>query len=120
MLTAPEFSIDLTSAPGSVVVSVHGDLDAATAPQLREALDDLVDYDRDRDLIVDMRGLTFIDSSGVYVLVQVLKLLRSGGRDLTLSGATPGAFKVLDVCGGTSVFDAPFPSTRSPDSNGQR
>lgn len=59
-----------------------------------------------------MEGLTFIDSSGVYVLVQARKLVRSGGWEFTLSGTSPGAHKVLDICGLTSVFDLPCPSDR--------
>jgi anti-sigma B factor antagonist len=103
--SAQQFSIDLTPAPGSLVVSVRGDLDAATAPRLRDALRDLRDNDPDRRVIVDVEGLTFIDSSGVYVLVQALKMLRSGGQRVTVSGASAGAHKVLDVCGLTSAFD---------------
>jgi len=77
---AQEFSIAFSPAPGPLVVSVRGDLDAATAPQLRCALRDLVDLDRNRDLVVDMEGLTFIDSSGIFVLVQALKALPRLGR----------------------------------------
>ena len=104
-MSAQEFSIGMTDVPGSLVVSVRGDLDAATAPQLHDALQDFGQHHPERHVIVDVEGLTFIDSSGVYVLVQALKRLGSGGRRLTVSGATPGAHKVLDICGLTSVFD---------------
>ncbi|MCA1692320.1 MAG: STAS domain-containing protein [Actinobacteria bacterium] len=103
--TAPEFAICETRAAGQVVVAVCGELDADTAPQLQRALQGLAGHDADRKLVVDVGGLTFIDSSGVYVLVQAVKRLHADGRSLSLSGANPGAFRVLDVCGVTSVFD---------------
>jgi len=87
--SAEEFSIHMTDVPGSLVLSVRGDLDAGTAPQLEDALQDLRDHDSGRHVIVDVEGLTFIDSSGVYVLVQALKKMRSSGQRLTVSGATP-------------------------------
>lgn len=106
-MSAQEFSIGMTRLPGSLVVSVRGDLDAATAPRLHDALQDLGGQDSDGHVIVDVEGLSFIDSSGVYVLVQALKRMGSGGQRLTVSGVTPGAHKVLDICGLTSVFDLP-------------
>lgn len=111
-LPAQEFSIGVTRAPGRAVVTVRGELDAATAPRLRDAVDELVDHGRDRDVVIDMEGLTFIDSSGIYVLIQARKLVRSGGWELTLSGISPGAYKVLDICGHTSVFDLGRPPGR--------
>ncbi len=111
-MPAHEFSIGVTRAAGRSVVTVRGELDAATAPRLREAVDELADHDRDRDVVIDMEGLTFIDSSGIYVLIQARKLVRAGGCELTLSGTSPGAYKVLDVCGHTSVFDLPRPPAR--------
>lgn len=120
MVPAQEFSIGLAPAPGRIVVSVCGELDAATAPRLRDALDDLVGDDLDRDLVVDMEGVTFIDSSGIYVLIQALKRFRTGHRNLTVTGARAGAHKVLDVCGCTSVFDLRCTSARlrSADEHG--
>ena len=106
MSVTQKFSIGKAHVPGRVVVTVRGDLDAASAPRLKEALEDLETYG-DHDVIVDVEGLTFIDSSGVYVLIQALKRMSTEGRRLTLRGADSGAYKVLDVCRLTSVFDIP-------------
>lgn len=108
-----EFSIGLTRSPGRVVVTVRGELDAATASRLGDTLVDVVEEDRDRDLVIDIEGVTFIDSSGIYVLIHAMKLVHAASRDLALTGASPGAYKVLDVCGLTSVFDLPG----SPDAS---
>ena len=106
MSVTQEFSIGKAHVPGRVVVTVRGDLDAASAPRLNDALEDVGKYD-DHDVIVDVEGLTFIDSSGVYVLIQALKRMSTEGRNLMLRGADSGAYKVLDVCRLTSVFKLP-------------
>ena len=63
-----------------------------------------------------LRRVTFIDSSGIYVLIHAMKLVQAASRGLALSGASPGAYKVLDACGLTSVFDHPG----SPEASEQR
>lgn len=116
MSVTQDFSIGKAQVPGCVVVTVRGDLDAASAPRLEDALQDLP-KDGDHDVIVDVEGITFIDSSGVYVLIQALKRMSTEGRHLTLRGADSGAYKVLDVCRLTSVFDRPDAAGRA---NGSR
>ena len=109
MSVTQELSIGKAHVPGRVVVTVRGDLDAASAPRLKHVLQDVGEHD-DHDVVVDVEGLTFIDSSGVYVLIQALKRMSTEGRNLTLRGANSGAYKVLDVCRLTSVFDVPRPA----------
>ena len=111
MTATQEFSIGKAQVPGRVVVTVRGDLDAASAPRLKEALQDL-GREHDHDVIVDVDGLTFIDSSGIYVLIQALKRMSTEGRQLTLRGGDSRAHKVLDVCRLTSVFDLPDSAVR--------
>ncbi len=105
MSLVQQFSIGRTVVRDGVVVTIRGDLDAATAPKLRDALEDLGDHVAGPNVVVDIEGVTFIDSSGVYVLVQAVKAMQALGGSLRLSGANPGAYKVLDVCGLTGVFD---------------
>jgi anti-sigma B factor antagonist len=53
--------------PGRLRLALHGELDCSSVPVLQSALDHLaVDT---RELILDLTGLTFIDSSGVRVIV---------------------------------------------------
>ena len=106
MSVTQEFSIGKAHVPGRVVVvTVRGELDAASAPRLKDALHDL-GREGGHDVVVDVEGLTFIDSSGVHVLIQALKRMSTEGRQLTLRGPSR-AYKVLDVCRVTSVFDSP-------------
>lgn len=62
-----------TSDPDVAVVHVAGEVDVYTAPQLRSALDTLIARQRVR-LVVDLDEVTFIDSTGLGVLVGRLRL----------------------------------------------
>lgn len=104
MPPARKLWVDPVLVPGGAVVALRGDLDLATSPLLRTALAELIDQPSVRCVVVDMGGVTFIDSTGVHVLVEAAKRLRRCGGDLALSGTKSGAFKVLDICGLTSVL----------------
>jgi anti-sigma B factor antagonist len=78
-------------------VVIRGEVDMATAPQLREELIGLVDSGVTR-IVLDCRELTFLDSSGIGVLIAVHKLVDEPGA-LTLEAPPPHVRKVLDLTG---------------------
>jgi anti-sigma B factor antagonist len=84
------------SDDGAAVV-VRGEVDMATAPQLREALLALVDGGATR-ISLDCRGLDFLDSSGIGVLIAVRKRLGDGGS-LTIEAPPAHVRKVLELTG---------------------
>ena len=65
------------------VVEVAGEIDVYTAPKLRGQLADLVDAGRS-DIVVDMRGVEFLDSTGLGVLVGGLKRIRQNDGSMQL------------------------------------
>lgn len=79
MPTEQQTSVDV-SHPPFVVVSPTGDLDLGGAPGLSRVLSGLVRRG-DRDVVVDLRGVGFLDSSGLAVLIRFRKMLDAqGGR----------------------------------------
>ncbi|MGI8983333.1 MAG: STAS domain-containing protein [Acidimicrobiales bacterium] len=84
-------------------VRLFGELDMATAPQLRDELARLAANGATR-VTVDLGGLGFIDSTGLTVLISGLKRLRAQGGELALRGPTPGTRKVLEITGLAEVF----------------
>jgi anti-sigma B factor antagonist len=84
------------SADGAAVV-VRGEVDMATAAKLRDVLNRLVDDGYTR-IVLDCRGLAFLDSSGIGVLIAVRKRLGPQGT-LTLEHPPPHVRKVLELTG---------------------
>jgi len=74
-----EFAVDEDRQDGRSVVTVSGEVDVATAPSLRECLDRVVARDDDA-VVVDMLGVTFIDSTGLGVLIGAHRACADAGR----------------------------------------
>jgi anti-sigma B factor antagonist len=96
-----EFAATVTSADTSTVIAVRGEVDVATAPILRRALAE-ADARGRRDLmggpvVVDLSGVTFIDASGLSVLVGAARWARGEGRMLVLRDPSPATMRVLEI-----------------------
>jgi anti-sigma B factor antagonist len=72
---------DLTEAPltNGVVLTVTGELDMATAPALRERLTMATEADATA-LVIDLRGVRFMDSIGLAAILHARKRLSDAGR----------------------------------------
>lgn len=85
-------------------VSLAGELDAYHAPRLRDALDSLL-ATPSVTLIVDLRNVTYIDSTGLGVLVAVRKRADTQGGGIRLIVTSEGAVqRTLTITGLLSVF----------------
>jgi anti-sigma B factor antagonist len=99
MATPPEdFSIAADERDGVVHVTLRGELDLATAPELEELLDDRLDSG---DVVIDLRGLEFMDSSGVRVLVAAHTRAGRCGNRLILVRPPRGSAvdKIIEISG---------------------
>ena len=85
------------------VVSVRGEVDIATSPRLREIVIGLVS-DGHAEIIVDLEGVDFLDSTGLGVLVGALKRVRTHGGELRLICTVPRVLKVFEITGLDRVF----------------
>ena len=85
------------------VVDVSGEIDVYTASVLREQLANLVDAGR-TDLVVDLTAVKFMDSTGLGVLVGVLKKVRAHDGRLQLVIDSERLLKVFRITALTQVF----------------
>ena len=86
------------------VVRLRGELDIQTSIQLRRLLCQLIAAG-DRQIVLDLSDLGFIDSAGLGVLVGGLKRARQRDGDLTLACPRPVVANVLDMTGLSTVFE---------------
>lgn len=75
-----------------------GEIDAHTAPLLDEALGERMDSGAVTTQL-DMSGVTFMDSSGLRVVIARTQGARSSGGDLVLASMTPTVHKLIEVSG---------------------
>src|ERR1700704_1306226 len=79
-------------------VFLHGDIDLAAAPEVRSHLFEAVES-TDHDVAVDCCGVTFMDSTGVALIMATQARLRDRGRGLRIVNADATTERVLAVLG---------------------
>jgi anti-sigma B factor antagonist len=84
------------------VVHVRGEVDVATSSLLRDAL--LCETEETSHVVLDMREMTLIDSTGLSVLVAAQKRFREAGVDLRAVIESPHVLRVLAITGLDAVF----------------
>ena len=90
----------LSGAPG---VAVAGEVDLATAPALEAELDRAIRASAGA-FVVDLEDVTFLDSSGINVLMRSRALLGREERDVVLVCPPGGVLHVLEVVGVAELF----------------
>ena len=101
MVTARDYGF-VASRAGDGVVHVEGELDIVTAALLEAELRDAATSST-ADLVVDLSGVSFMDSAGMNVLARIYKVLDGENRALILQNATGSVRRALEI-GGASVF----------------
>jgi anti-sigma B factor antagonist len=99
------FSISISERDGRAIVVIRGELDLATAPDLEAAL--MERLDAGQDVVVDLRELAFLDSTGLRVLVASHAHAAAGGPSFLIVRPRPGAAiqRILAIAGVESVLD---------------
>jgi anti-sigma B factor antagonist len=98
-----DLGFDVDHRGGYAVLAVRGEVDVYTAPRLRERLIELVSQGS-HQVVVDLEGVDFLDSTGLGVLVGGLKRLRSHDGNMILVCTQPRILKVFEITGLTKVF----------------
>jgi anti-sigma B factor antagonist len=93
---------------GCAILQVKGEVDVYTAPMLRERMLDLVAKGAVH-IILDLRGVAFLDSTGLGVLVGGLKRVRAHDGSLTLVLEAERILRIFRITGLDGVFP-PHPS----------
>jgi anti-sigma B factor antagonist len=111
------FDVVVTSGDGYVVLSVSGELDLAEAPALRNSLDRLVRSGTPL-IVVDATELTFLDSTGIGVLVGSHNQQESFGRLLVIANLSEAAGRPVRLTEVDTAIPVHWaPPTVSPWSN---
>lgn len=100
-----EFKFSLEQ--GWLRARVHGELDMASAPVFRERVEQALDVHRTRRLILDLEGLTFIDSSGIGAILGRYRQLASQRGELRLVGISNRIRPVLEMSGLGRILSLP-------------
>ena len=91
-----DFEVDIRAEDRGTVVTVAGELDVASSQVLERELRQLHEVPV---VVVDLRGLTFIDSTGLGVLVRAHQVAREHGRRFGLVRGNGQVSRLLSLTG---------------------
>lgn len=92
----------LSKTAEATVVALSGEVDLSQSPALRKALMDLM-FEK-RTVVVDLSGVTYIDSSGIAGLVEAYQMARKNATGFTLAAASDPVRRVLQLARLDKVF----------------
>ncbi|OGP87297.1 MAG: hypothetical protein A2156_11015 [Deltaproteobacteria bacterium RBG_16_48_10] len=96
--------IEIIDYQGIKVVALSGEIDMYTSPTLREELMGLINK-RVTPLLVDLKEVSYIDSSGIATFVEGLKRMMSYGGRLKLVGLLEGVKEIFSFSKLDKVFE---------------
>ncbi len=93
-------------APGQVVISVGGEVDMLTSPQLRATVLEQFGGSAGAELVVlVLDGVTFLGTSGLAVLIEVREQAHAAGVELRLVCTARRVLRPLTIAGLVPLFD---------------
>lgn len=84
---------------GVLTVKLKGELDEHTAPSVRKNLDELIDGFAFSVFVIDFSNVTFMDSTGIGVILGRYKLLKKIGANFACKNANKQVDKVMEASG---------------------
>ena len=101
-LSAFALSVDFMETQTQVVLSVRGEVDMNTAPELGALVDAVIGQGY-QSVVLDMAELAFMDASGLRVIADGASRLRPSGGEVVLRSPPPIVQRILDITRLTEV-----------------
>jgi anti-sigma B factor antagonist len=98
------FALTVAQSDGEFAVLLAGELDLESAGRLRRRVSQL-QLTRMTEIVIDLRNVDFIDSSGLRVLLALRNDAKRNGHTLTLVPPAPTVGRVFAITGTWSFFD---------------
>lgn len=93
-----DFRVNVRMEGRAAIVAVTGELDLASSPKLEQRLDEVWASDAEL-LVIDLRELEFMDSTGLSIIVGAQQRLGDSGRKLSVVKGPPQVQRLLDLTG---------------------
>lgn len=81
-----------------------GEVDIYTSPELKNKIYELID-EKKSDILIDGKDLTYIDSTGLGILMGVYKKLRENDLNIAVVNLKPNIYKLFDITGLNKIFN---------------
>jgi anti-sigma B factor antagonist len=99
-----DLKVDKQLSDGKTFVFVAGEIDAYTAPKLREELLPLAE-EQNKSLIVSLQDVSYIDSTGLGVFIGLFKLIMKNDGELKLVNLSNRLERLFQITGLSNIID---------------
>ena len=89
----------------NLLVKLHGEIDHHTSGEIREAIDRKIGSGGIKNLIFDFSGVTFMDSSGVGLIIGRYKQIKLRGGRTMIVQARPNVERLMEITGIKKIID---------------
>ncbi len=89
---------------GLMICHVSGEVDINTSPEIKKAFDKLISK-KEPKIIVNFSKVTYVDSSGLATLVEILKNMRSYGGRIKLTNLSPKVKSLFEITKLDKLFE---------------
>lgn len=101
---AEELEIKVETTDCFTCLSIAGELDTGTAPQVDQAIQSCLS-EGTKNLMIDLTETEYVSSMGLRVFLSVLKIIKASGGRMVLAGLNDEVQEILDMAGFTPLFD---------------
>ncbi|GAV13817.1 anti-sigma F factor antagonist [Paenibacillus sp. E194] len=98
MMNGKKFAVKTVQQEGQVIVQTCGDLDLAAAKEFRSTMEPIVN-DANTELTLDLKELTYIDSTGIGILISILKMRHEQKSAFRIVNVPTHVQKLFDMTG---------------------
>ena len=99
----PDLTTTTHDGAGQVVLSVRGEIDLASAEEVRADLQRAL-QETGRRLVVDLRDVSFLDSTGLALLLRLNRQAHESGRELVVVKGPPHVQRVFALTGASELL----------------
>lgn len=98
-------NLDFKDIDGKLVVAVSGELDHHSSDEVRNKVDDYIRFKGYKNVILNFSGVTFMDSSGIGVVIGRYKKLNSSGGNICIASARESVKRVFELSGMLKIIN---------------
>lgn len=90
---------EITMTADTLIALLDGEIDHHTAKGVREKIDNEIENSSPKTLVLDFSDVTFMDSSGIGLIMGRYKLMKASGGVITIKNPSPNTLRVLKLAG---------------------
>ncbi len=96
--------VNIEDKNGVTVCSMVGDIDINTSPDVKKSFDQIIKDKKDK-VVIDLKDVGYVDSSGLATLVEILKNLRAYGGKLKIADLSDKVRGLFEITKLDKLFD---------------